>query len=93
MNNTSEEIMREAEILIEQAQRSLAATAEIYQAHGLNQDKLAADISEQQRAEAQALFRRDLEDVERDVEQEAVRLSFANAAPQAGVPPKLRNMV
>jgi hypothetical protein len=81
---TPEEVMREAEALIEQTRKSLAATADAPQGQGL---------SDQQRAEAEALFRQDLAAIEREVAEETARLSFANAAPRTGGPRKMRNMI
>lgn len=93
MAKTPEEIMREAEALIEQTQRSLAATADVYRDQGLDADKLAAGMNEKHQAEAEALFRKDMEDIEREAAEEAARLSFANATPRAGGPRKMRNMI
>ncbi|MGE8547094.1 MAG: hypothetical protein ACN6OC_06590 [Alcaligenes sp.] len=93
MNKTPEEIMREADALIEQVQRNLAATADIYRDHGLDPDKLPAEMNEKIQAEAQELFRKDLEDVEREVAEEMSRRSFAAAGPRSGARRKLRNMI
>ena len=81
---TPEEVMREAEALIEQTRKSLAETADAPQGQGL---------SDQQRAEAEALFRQDLAAIEREVAEETARLNFANAAPRAGGARKMRNMI
>ena len=81
---TPEEIMREAEALIEQTRQSLAATAAVPPGPGL---------TDQQRAEAEALFRQDLEAIEREVAEESARLSFATATPRTGGPRKMRNMI
>lgn len=93
MSKNSEEIMREADALIEQVQRGLESTADMLRGQGLDPDKLSAGVAERILAESQALFRRDMEDVEREVVEEATRLSFANAGPRASAPRKLRNMI
>lgn len=93
MNKTPEEIMHEADALIEQVQRGLAATADILRDPGLDPDKLPAEMKEKIQAEAQELFRKDLEDVERDVAEEMSRRSFAAAGPRTGARRKLRNMI
>lgn len=93
MGKTTEEVMREAEALLEQVQRSLEATVGILGSQGLDPEKLPADVRERLRTESQALFRKDLEDVEREVSEEAARLSFAAASPRGGVARKLRNMI
>lgn len=91
-NKTPEEIMREAEALIEQTLQSLEATSEIYREHGLDLEKLNA-LEDKYRAEAEALFRQDMEALEREVAEEAARLSFANATPRTTSPRRLRNMI
>ncbi|MCZ4329459.1 hypothetical protein [Castellaniella denitrificans] len=91
---TLEEIMQEAEALVQEVQRSLSETQEIYQAHGLDARKLNESMGPKERAEAEALFRKDMEDIEREVSEEAARLSFANAAPRTtGGMRKIRNMI
>jgi hypothetical protein len=94
---TAEEIMREADALVEQALRSLSGTEHVYAANGLDPQKLGSTLAPKEQADAlaegQALFRKDMEDVEREVGEEAARLSFANAAPRAGGARKMRNMV
>ena len=90
---TPEEIMREAEALIEQTRQSLAATSDAYRDHGLDPRKLPDGLDEKNRAEAEALFRQDLAAIEREVAEEAARLSFANAAPRTGGARKMRNMI
>lgn len=90
---TPEEIMREAEALIEQTRRNLESTSAAYQDHGLDRQKLEAGLEDKHRAEAEALFRKDMEEIEREVAEEAARLSFANAVPRAGGPRKMRNMI
>jgi len=90
---TPEEIMQEAEALIQQVQQSLDETPEIYQAQGLDARKLNESMGPKERAEAEALFRKDMEDIEREGAEEAARLSFANAVPRTGGMRKLRNMI
>lgn len=90
---TPEEIMREAQALIEQTMRSLSATEDILrQTAGAAASADSAQLA-QARAEAEALFRKDMEDVEREMAEEAARLSFANATPRAGGPRRMRNMI
>ncbi|WP_276807903.1 hypothetical protein [Castellaniella defragrans] len=90
---TPEEIMREAEALIQQTRRSLESTTEAYQANGLDARRLNESMGPKEQAEAQAMFRKDMEDIEREVAEEAARLSFANAAPRTGGARKMRNMI
>jgi len=90
---TPEEIMREAEALIQQTLNSLSGTDNVYRDNGLDRQKLSADMDAKQQAEAQALFRKDMEDIEREVAEEAARLNFANAAPRTGGARKMRNMI
>ena len=82
---TPEEIVREADALIAQTRQSLAASAGLQGA--------ATHLNEQQKAEADKLFRQDMEAVEREVAEETARLSFANAAPRSGGARKMRNMI
>ena len=89
-NKTPQEIMREAEALIQQTQQSLSSTGEALRAGGVN---LQQPLDVQQKAESEALFRKDMEDVEREVAEEAARLNFANAAPKSGGSRKMRNMI
>ncbi|KAB0602098.1 Btc22 family type III secretion system chaperone [Castellaniella defragrans] len=90
---TPEEVMREAEALIRRTERDLAATAEIFQDLGLDVRKLQESMGPKERAEAEALFRKDMEDVEREVAEELARRSFAQAAPRTGGARKMRNMI
>jgi len=96
-NKTPEEIMREADALIQQTLRNLSTTDEVYREYGLDPQNLAsASTAKEQadaKAEAEALFRKDMLDIEREVAEEAARLSFANAASRAGGPRKMRNMI
>lgn len=93
MSKTPEEIMSEAEALVEQVSRSLASTADVHRDLGLDAEKLSTGMNEKHRAEAEALFRKDMEDIEREVAEEAARLSFANSKPRTGGPRKMRNMI
>lgn len=90
---TPEDIMREAEALIQQTLSSLASTDEVCRGHGVDRQKLRADMGLKEQAEAEALFRQDMEAIEREVAEEAARLSFANAAPRTAGPRKMRNMI
>jgi hypothetical protein len=91
---TPEEIMREAEALIQQATQSLASTETVYRDNGLDQQKLISSMNAKQHAEAEALFRKDMEEIEREVAEEAARLSFAAPqTPRTGGARKMRNMI
>ncbi|WP_368641177.1 hypothetical protein ABRY95_03840 [Castellaniella ginsengisoli] len=91
---TPEEIIQEADALIRQVQQSLEDTPEIYRAHGLDAGQLNASMGPKEQAEAEAVFRKDMEDIEREVAEEAARLSFANAEPRTGGGMrKMRNMI
>lgn len=93
-NKTPEEIMREAEALVQQTLQSIAETEAVYRDNGIDQQKLISAMNEQQRAEAEALFRKDMEDIERAVAEEAARQSFAApTAPRTGGVRKMRNMI
>jgi hypothetical protein len=96
MSKTPEQIVKEAEALVQQAQQSLDASDAFYRAQGLDPAKvksvLAAQATDKDRAEAQATFQKDLDAVEREVAEEAARLSFAQAPASSGAR-KPRNMV
>lgn len=86
--------MREAEALIQRTKESLAATSEIFRDAGLDQlPSLNPKERAEAEAEAQMLFRKDMEDIEREVAEEAARLSFANATPKSGGARKMRNLI
>ena len=82
---TPEDIVREADALIAEVQQNLAASA------GLT--AVSGSLTAEQKAEAERLFRLDMEAAEREVTEEAARLSFANAAPRTGGARKMRNMI
>ncbi|EHK65680.1 hypothetical protein [Achromobacter arsenitoxydans] len=92
---TPEQIHAEAERVLEDARRSLARADEFYREQGLDPEKVkavtAAGLGPKEKAEAEALFRQDLEAVESEVAQEMARQSFA-AAPSGGMK-KMRPMV
>lgn len=90
MNKTAEEIMREAEDLIRRTEESLALTPEILQSVGLKEDQA---LNAEQQAEAEALFRQDMEAVERDVAEEAARLRFADVSNKPAAPRRMRSMI
>ena len=96
MSKTPEQIVKEAEALVQQAQQSLDASDAFYRAQGLDPAKvksvLQAQTGDKERAEAQAQFQKDLDDVEREAAEEAARLSFAQAPASSGAR-KPRNMV
>ncbi len=81
MDKTSEDIMRDADALIEQVQSDLAASAQFYRSQGWDFDAMAAALNEQQRAQSQSLFQQDMEAVEQEVEQEKARRSFLSVRP------------
>lgn len=91
LNKTPEDIIREAEALIEEVQQGLSQT------QNMDMDQMASSLSGKERADALAQaeeqFRKDMEDVEQEMAAEAARLSFANAAPRTGAPRRMRNIV
>lgn len=93
VKKTSEEIMREADALIEQAGKSLAAAADFHRNHGPALRALEDEAGARYRAEAEALFLKDIEDIERAVAEEAARLGSVSADPRAGGPRKMRDMI
>jgi len=89
-NKTPEEIMREAEALIRQTEQSLAATDELLRSTGTNPEQ---PLDAKQKAEAEAMFRQDMEAVEREVAEEAARLRFSNAPVKPAGTRKMRNLI
>jgi len=77
------QIMREAEQVLAASKRSLEESEAFFRDQGLNPEKvyseLASRLDAKGKAEAQALFEKDIEDIERQVAEEAARASFANA--------------
>lgn len=92
---TPEQIHAEAERVLGDARRALERSDDFYREQGLDPERVravAADrLGPKEKAEAEALFRQDLEAVEAEVAQEMARLSFA-AAPAGGLK-KTRPMV
>ncbi|ODS93676.1 MAG: hypothetical protein ABS45_01525 [Comamonas sp. SCN 65-56] len=78
--NTPDEIMAQAQNLIAQAQRELDQTDDVYRRQGLDPQKarqvLQAQSTADVHAQAQAAFQEDLAAIEREVQEEAARLSF-----------------
>ncbi len=93
---TPEQIHAEAERVLDNARRSLERSDEFYREQGLDPEKVkavtAAGLGPKEKAEAEELFRQDLEAVEAEVAQEMARQSFAAAAPSGGMK-KMRPMV
>ena len=87
---TSEEIVREAEALILQTEQSLALTPRLLQAVGTNRDQ---HVDARQKAEVEALFRQDMEAVEREVAEEAARLRFSETPAKSAGPRKMHNLI
>ncbi|SAI25234.1 Uncharacterised protein [Bordetella ansorpii] len=94
---TPEQIISEAEALVAEAQRSLDASNEFFRSQGLDPEKaravLAGQVGPKEAAEAEAQFRKDLEDIDREVGEELARASFANAARSGGAARRPRPMV
>jgi len=88
---TPEQVVREAQALVQQVKTRLAASAPALKPSG-------PPLSQEQRAkaeaEARAMFEQDMQNVEREVAEEAARLRFA-APPdhKPGGPRKPRNMI
>lgn len=93
---TPEQIHAEAERVLADARRALERSDDFYREQGLDPEKVRAVTAERlgpkEKAEAEALFRQDLEAVEAEVAQEMARQSFASAAPSGGMK-KMRPMV
>lgn len=96
MSKTPEQVVQEAQSLVQQAQQSLDSSEAFYRSQGLDPSKvqsvLQAQTGDKERAEAHAQFQKDLEDIEREASEEAARLSFAQAPASGGVR-KPRTMV
>lgn len=96
LKKTPEQIHAEAERVLGDARRALAQSDDFYREQGLDPEKVravtAARLGPKEKAEAEALFRQDLEDIESEVAQEMARQSFAAAAPTGGMK-KMRPMV
>jgi hypothetical protein len=82
-NKDPQQIMREAEQIIAESKRSLEESEAFFRDQGLEPEKvysaLASRLDAKGKAEAKALFEKDMEDIERQVAEEAARASFANA--------------
>ncbi len=84
------EIMERADQLVRNAQQSLESYEQSLRSMGLDPQKVQAVLNAQpmtdaQREEAQVQFRKDMEDIEREVEQEAAYLR-QRATPRSGAP-------
>lgn len=92
---TPEQIHAEAERVLGDARRALERADDFYRDQGLDPEKVravtAARLGPKEKAEAEALFRQDLEAIETEVAQEMARQSFASA-PSGGAK-KMRPMV
>lgn len=92
---TPEQIHAEAERVLNDARRALEQSDDFYREQGLDPEKVRAVTAQQlgpkEKAEAEALFRQDMEAIESEVAQEMARLSFS-AAPAGGMK-KMRPMV
>lgn len=88
--NSPEDIIREAQALVEAAQRSLAAGESLYRDHGLDPDKLRSQAQADPGilAQAEAQFRADMEDVERQVSQAAAAAGLVRTPTTAGRRPR-----
>ncbi|MCY1511871.1 hypothetical protein D9M68_463120 [compost metagenome] len=93
---TPEQIHADAERALGDARRALEQADEFYRDQGLDPEKVRAVSAERlgpkERAEAEALFRQDLEAVESEMAQELARQSFAAPAQSGGIK-KMRPMV
>lgn len=92
-NKTPEEVVREAQALVQQAQARLAASAPATQRAQQSGAPLTQEQRDKALAEAQALFAKDMQDVEREVAEEAARLRFAAPPEQRSGARKPRNMI
>ena len=84
MAKTTEQIIKEAQEAVQKAQQSQEASTAFYRSQGLDPAKvdsvLAGQMGAKERAEAEAQFKQDMEDIEREVAEEAARASFAGAS-------------
>ncbi len=81
-------IIREAEALVATVQRQIDEADEVFRAQGLDPAKarqvLADAVGEKETAEARALFDEDMAAIEREVVEEAARISFSTPARSGG---------
>lgn len=91
-----QQLIDEAAALVAKVQRDLEATDDVYRSLGLDPAKVAStvekEISAEQKADADAAFRADMEAIEREVEQEMARRSFSAPASGSSARPR-RNMI
>ncbi|WP_263914223.1 hypothetical protein [Achromobacter sp. 79A6] len=88
-----QDIIERAEAAVRDAQRSIEESDDKLRKLGLDPEKVrstlqAQPMDERQRDEAQALFRQDMEAIEREVEQEAAYARQRSAPRAAGAPVK-----
>lgn len=96
LKKTAEQIHADAERALDEARRALERADDFYRDQGLNPEKVravtAARLGPQEREQAEALVRQDMEAIEAEVAQEMARQGFANA-PVSGGLKKIRPMV
>lgn len=88
-----QDIIQRADAAVREAQQSIEASDDNLRRLGLDPEKVRATLQAQpmdarQREEAEALFRQDLEAVEREVEQEAAYARQRSTPRAAGAPVK-----
>jgi len=96
-NPRIQDLIRRAEQIVRDTERSLEASDDVLRGMGLDPRKVREVLREQpmtqaQRDEAQALFRKDMEDIEQQVGQEAAHLRQSTPA-RAGAGRRPRTMV
>lgn len=88
-----QDIIERAEAAVRDARQSIEASDDSLRKLGLDPDKVRATLQaqpmdERQREEAEALFRQDMEAVDREVEQEAAYARQRSTPRAAGAPVK-----
>src|SRR5690554_3478121 len=91
----NQRIFDEAVHLVEQVRNQLEESGRVLDGMGIDPERmkevLAGQMGDEQRAQAEAEFRRDMEEIEQEVEQEKARLSFSSQP--SGVPRPRRTMI
>lgn len=95
-NDNIAEIISAAQKAIDQVQASLAESEEFLRNQGIDPQKMrehtSGQLTDEQRAQAEADYRADVAAIEQEVEQAKLRQSFQTPAGRTGFKPS-RNMI
>lgn len=95
--DTPETLIAQAQALIDQVQSDLAASEDFLRDQGINPEKLTAYmqslLTDEGRQQAQHALQTDMDAVEQEVREEAVRRSFSRPAASTGGVRRRRPMV